>query len=606
VFHLASSSFEEGQCDEIRSPEIRLSANSTLSLFNQFSTEPPTPLGAYDRANVGIFDSEAGSRTTVSPDGGRLYNVSGSGGVCVTQGQAGWAGAGPGFLSSSWSAAALQSGLFAGRRVRLDVTYGTDPLVQLAGFQFDEVTLTNIDLQVADTHSNVCGAPPQVVANDDSAATTLNTPVTINVVGNDFTQNPPLTVVGVTDPPGGSAVNNGDGTVTYAPGSGFTGTDSFDYTVQDAGGNSDSATVTVTVTGAVGPCAEPGITVLTDPFGDATSQQPEHDVQKPSIAQPSALGAEKFVFTLKMASLASPTPSTTWPVVFRTPDGVDRFVRMATSPQGVVSFAHGTGINPAAAGTPADPASSFSADGTIRIVVPASALGSPQAGQQLTLFLVRIRAELGPAGALTPDNMPDSLTRSGSYEVADCADENCVEIDDGDRAVEYKNGWHKKTDARASNGSHHQRTGQNNGGGSTPTARVVFDATSITFVYMKTPAAGTADVLIDGFAPQVPGPATISFAGGTGSPTFEHRVTYSGLAPGQHTFTLVHRAGVVTVDGFEFATPAAEPTRRPPSRTRRRASAPPRRTKDRSSSARSPWARWTGTSPSSLREARRP
>ncbi|HEX9637847.1 MAG TPA: Ig-like domain-containing protein [Acidobacteriota bacterium] len=419
LFHLASSSFQAGQCDEIQSPEIRLTPTSTLSLFNMFVTEPGTPLGVYDRANVGLFDVEAGSRITVAPDSGRLYNVSGSGGVCVTAGQAGWAGPGPGFLESGWSPTALQTSSFTGRRLRIDVAYGTDPAVEATGLQFDEVTLTDFELQVPDAQSDTCETTPQIQANDDAASTPSGSPVTIDVVANDFTLNPPLTVTAVTDPPDGSVIDNGDGTLTYSPDPGFVGVDSFDYSISDALGNSDSATVTVTVTQPAA-CAEPGATVLTDGGGDASTAQPEHDVLSLSIAQPTALNGDKFVFTLKMAGLANPTPNTTWPVIFRTPDGVDRFVKMATSATGTVSFAHGLGTNPSVAGSPADPASGFNADGTIRIVVPASQLGSPIPGQQLSQFLTRIRVELGPGGAVTPDNMPDSLTRSGSYGVTDC------------------------------------------------------------------------------------------------------------------------------------------------------------------------------------------
>ncbi len=162
LFHLASSKLEAGQCDEIRSPEIRLTATSTLSLFNQFTTEPGTDeTGFYDRANVGLFDIETEGRATVSPDGGRLYNASGPNGVCVTSGQPGWAGPGPGFLPSTWSATALGAADLSGRRLRLDVGYGTDPLVEGAGFQFDEVTVTNFELQVPDQSSNVCPPPPK-------------------------------------------------------------------------------------------------------------------------------------------------------------------------------------------------------------------------------------------------------------------------------------------------------------------------------------------------------------------------------------------------------------------------------------------------------------
>ncbi len=61
----------------------------------------------------------------------------------------------------------------------------------------------------------------------------------------------------------------------------------------------------------------------------------------------------------------------------------------------------------------ADPASTFTPDGTITIVVPRSAIGNPAVASQLTGFLVRITA----ATSLTPDNMPDSLAPSGSYTV---------------------------------------------------------------------------------------------------------------------------------------------------------------------------------------------
>ena len=62
----------------------------------------------------------------------------------------------------------------------------------------------------------------------------------------------------------------------------------------------------------------------------------------------------------------------------------------------------------------ADPASTFSSDGTITIVVPTSAIGNPAPGQNLTGFLTRITADV-VAATITPDNMPDSLAPSGSY-----------------------------------------------------------------------------------------------------------------------------------------------------------------------------------------------
>jgi uncharacterized repeat protein (TIGR01451 family) len=88
--------------------------------------------------------------------------------------------------------------------------------------------------------------PP--VAVDDSDTTPENTPVTIDVLNNDSDPDgDALTVDSVTQGAHGSVINNGDD-VTYAPDSGFSGTDSFTYTASDNNGGTDTATVTVTVT----------------------------------------------------------------------------------------------------------------------------------------------------------------------------------------------------------------------------------------------------------------------------------------------------------------------------------------------------------------------
>lgn len=179
------------------------------------------------------------------------------------------------------------------------------------------------------------------------------------------------------------------------------------------------------------PCVFPGLTILTDGTGDASTGQPGHDVQKLSIAEPSDIGAGKIMFVLKMAGLASLPPNTTWPILFKSPNpapgGTDFAARMHTNATGQVFFTVATGANNTNsllnAGVPADPASSFSADGTIKIIVARAAIGNPSPGQQLTQFLVRIRVE-GGAVALTPDNMPDSLARSGTYTVF--GNENCA------------------------------------------------------------------------------------------------------------------------------------------------------------------------------------
>ena len=109
-------------------------------------------------------------------------------------------------------------------------------------------------------------SPP--VANSDSATTSKDTPVTINVVENDTDSDgtiDPGTVVVTSGPSNGEVVVNGDGTVTYTPGTGFTGPDEFRYTVNDNdGATSNEATVTVTV-------QEIGTEVVLDNGGPGTS-----------------------------------------------------------------------------------------------------------------------------------------------------------------------------------------------------------------------------------------------------------------------------------------------------------------------------------------------
>ncbi len=91
-------------------------------------------------------------------------------------------------------------------------------------------------------------------ANDDLDSTSVNTPVTIDVLTNDNDPDPasPLEIVdgSVTDPDNGSVTVNPDGTITYTPDPDFTGTDTFEYEIFDPGtGKNDTAIVTVNVIG---------------------------------------------------------------------------------------------------------------------------------------------------------------------------------------------------------------------------------------------------------------------------------------------------------------------------------------------------------------------
>ncbi|EAQ11253.1 Hint domain-containing protein [Maritimibacter alkaliphilus HTCC2654] len=87
-------------------------------------------------------------------------------------------------------------------------------------------------------------------AEDDVRVTDDTDPLLIDVIANDTdVDGDPLTVTNVTTPSFGTVVNNNDGTVTYDPNDDFVGTDTFEYTISDGNGGTDTATVTVVVNG---------------------------------------------------------------------------------------------------------------------------------------------------------------------------------------------------------------------------------------------------------------------------------------------------------------------------------------------------------------------
>ncbi|NJO34842.1 MAG: cadherin-like domain-containing protein, partial [Rhodospirillales bacterium] len=106
-------------------------------------------------------------------------------------------------------------------------------------------------------------APP--VAQDDVAGTMAGVPLTLAVadlLANDSdADGEPLQLLGFAQPLHGTLTDNGDGTLRYTPDSGFSGSDSFVYTVGD-GTAQDTATVQITV-------AEPPPQLVSDDFSGA-------------------------------------------------------------------------------------------------------------------------------------------------------------------------------------------------------------------------------------------------------------------------------------------------------------------------------------------------
>jgi hypothetical protein len=95
---------------------------------------------------------------------------------------------------------------------------------------------------------NRVNGPP--VAVDDSVTTLKNTPVDVNVLGNDSDPDGDALIVSDYQPSsaqGGTVRCTDGGMCTYSPPVNFIGRDDFAYTISDGNGGTDSASVTVTV-----------------------------------------------------------------------------------------------------------------------------------------------------------------------------------------------------------------------------------------------------------------------------------------------------------------------------------------------------------------------
>ncbi|MBT4161808.1 MAG: tandem-95 repeat protein, partial [Gammaproteobacteria bacterium] len=95
------------------------------------------------------------------------------------------------------------------------------------------------------------------VAVDDSASVESGNSVTIDVLSNDSDPDQDALSLVSGSAENGSVTVSDDGQLTYTPMEGFTGTDTISYMVQDAFGDTVSATVTVTVSEQAAPTTPP-------------------------------------------------------------------------------------------------------------------------------------------------------------------------------------------------------------------------------------------------------------------------------------------------------------------------------------------------------------
>ncbi|WP_141006034.1 Ig-like domain-containing protein [Nocardioides humi] len=152
---------------------------------------------------------------------------------------------------------------------------GNDRLVRVGGAIEDQRTLPTEGLDqpqdvavdaegniyVADTGNNrvVMLTSLSVTAQADTSSTTLGNAVTTDVRDNDTATGADLAAPTVAkNPRHGTATVNADGTITYTPDAGFSGTDSYSYAVRDDADPANvCATAKVTVTVTQGNACDP-------------------------------------------------------------------------------------------------------------------------------------------------------------------------------------------------------------------------------------------------------------------------------------------------------------------------------------------------------------
>uniref|UniRef100_UPI001F5A8967 Ig-like domain-containing protein n=1 Tax=Luteimonas aquatica TaxID=450364 RepID=UPI001F5A8967 len=211
------------------------------------------------------------------------------------------------------------------------------------------------------------GSAP-IVANDDSATTPQNTPVTIPLLGNDTLNGASATAgtvtITVTVPPtNGSVVINADGTITYTPNTGFSGTETFTYQICETlnPGNCDTATVRVTVSPntvtAVDDTANtPQNTPVTTPVltNDTATVNPDGSITYTPKTRFS--GTHQNTYHLSDHSIPTPVCDTATVTVTVSPNTVTAVDDTANTPQNTPVTTPVLG-NDTATGQPLDPAS---------------------------------------------------------------------------------------------------------------------------------------------------------------------------------------------------------------------------------------------------------
>ncbi|HEX2120417.1 MAG TPA: cadherin-like domain-containing protein, partial [Thermoanaerobaculia bacterium] len=237
----SSGNYIDNSCAQLTSETIYLGSAPALSFATKFDIEP-----TWDAGIVEVSTAASGFRQwkklalnypgiIVGADGSVLACPGANGGFA--KGERAFSGTSLGqFLTVTGSLAE-----YANQAVRIRFYFASDGASNDLGWFVDNISVTGVQ------QPGACNTRPNAV--NDAASVAEDNSVAIDVLANDIDGNgDALTVTSASTPSHGATRVNADNSIAYTPAANYHGSDSFTYSIRDANGATDSATVSVTVT----------------------------------------------------------------------------------------------------------------------------------------------------------------------------------------------------------------------------------------------------------------------------------------------------------------------------------------------------------------------
>ncbi|HEX2120400.1 MAG TPA: Ig-like domain-containing protein [Thermoanaerobaculia bacterium] len=255
--------------DRLISPAVLVTAATKLNFWHRYRTEV-----TFDGGVLEVTTDNGLTWKDVTAAGGVFVKGDYDGEASAYGGRRAWNGSNASF--PTMDEVEVNLGALAGKTIKVRWRLKTDANLGDLGWWVD-------DVRFRDIATTLCGPAQNRMpdAADDEAVAAAGSAASVAVLANDSDPDgDAIFVTSVTEPANGTTSHDGS-SVTYTPDAGFTGTDSFFYSISDGFGGSDVARVTVTVNGAPTAVADNGATnedqattinVLandTDPNGDA-------------------------------------------------------------------------------------------------------------------------------------------------------------------------------------------------------------------------------------------------------------------------------------------------------------------------------------------------